>query len=182
MGAFIDLTGQKFGMLTVVERVETSKCGSAKWLCKCDCGQFTVVRGWDIRNQINRQVSCGCWKRELGRKRFLGKTGSKHPNWKGGRHTTKRGYVNVYAPEHPNSRSDGYVFEHTKVMSEHLDRPLLSEETVHHKNGIRDDNRIENLELWAKNHGCGSRVTDQIAYALRVLKQYAPETLSTEYK
>ena len=63
----------------------------------------------------------------------------------------KDGYVLVRIPEHPNLQSNGYIREHRLVMSNFLKRPLLSHEIVHHKNGIRDDNRIENLELLTRS-------------------------------
>ena len=67
-------------------------------------------------------------------------------NWKGGRSTTQ-GYIRIYLPEHPFA-SYGYVFEHRLVMEEHLGRYLTSKEVVHHKNGNRADNRLENLKLF----------------------------------
>ena len=57
----IDLTGQKFGRLTVVER-HGVKDGHAAWLCKCDCGNTTVVNGRNLRN--GRTTSCGCLHKE----------------------------------------------------------------------------------------------------------------------
>ena len=63
---------------------------------------------------------------------------------------TKQGYVLVWNPNHPNAnkgKGKGYIFEHRLVMSEHLGRALEKNEVVHHKNGNKSDNRIENLEL-----------------------------------
>lgn len=85
------------------------------------------------------------------------------------------GYVRLYLPEHPNARKDGYVSEHTVVMSEHLGRSLLKSENVHHRNGIRDDNRIENLELWNKSQPSGKRVRDLIEYANEIHALYGTD-------
>jgi hypothetical protein len=90
-----------------------------------------------------------------------------------------RGYVLLFEPTHPNAHRDGYVAEHTKVMAARLGRPLERFEEVHHKNGIRSDNRPENLELWARGmQPPGSRVSDLIDAAVRVLKLYRPDLLA----
>ena len=88
--------------------------------------------------------------------------GDKNPRWKGGRQIS-RGYVLIFAPDHPTriGKMRKYVFEHRLVMEKMLGRILTEDETVHHKNGIRDDNRPENLELWASSHPYGQRAQEK---------------------
>ena len=59
MGKFIDLTGQKFGKLTVIKRVENDKFKNVMWLCRCECGNIKKIRGF----QVKKSKSCGCLTR-----------------------------------------------------------------------------------------------------------------------
>jgi len=78
--------------------------------------------------------------------------GEKHPGWKGGR-KSKPGYytyIHIYSdnPFYNIADKSGWVGEHRLIVAQHLGRCLEKHEVVHHKNGIKDDNRIENLELF----------------------------------
>ena len=58
MGKFIDLTGEKYGLLTVIKRVDNDIKGNSQWLCSCDCGNQIVARGYNLKNR--NTSSCGC--------------------------------------------------------------------------------------------------------------------------
>lgn len=74
---------------------------------------------------------------------------SSHPNWNGGRYKTSEGYILAHAPDnHPYKNPSGLVFEHRLIMEDNLGRFLTKIEEVHHINRKREDNRIENLQLF----------------------------------
>jgi hypothetical protein len=94
---------------------------------------------------------------------------------KGSGYIAKSGYKFIHKKGHPNATYQGSIAEHIYIMSEHIGRPLRKDESVHHKNGIRSDNRIENLELWNKTQPSGQRVEDKIKWAIELLKEYGYE-------
>lgn len=167
----IDLTGQQFGRWTVLQRAENTATGTARWLCRCSCGKERSVISQSLR--LGRSTSCGCFHNEF----MYRRSGENHPSYKEGRIKGSGGYVLILNRNHLRSRK-GYVFEHILVMEKSIGRSLITGETVHHKNGIKHDNRIENLELWTGNHAPGVRVSDMVQYCVDYLRQYAPEKLA----
>ena len=81
---------------------------------------------------------------------------------------SKDGYVQV-------SRNGKTYFEHRLIMEEMLGRSLFPNENVHHKNGLRRDNRPSNLELWTSSQPSGQRVTDLLAWAHEIIERYETE-------
>lgn len=91
------------------------------------------------------------------------------------------GYILVRAPKgHPGARHDGSIYEHRLVMEEHLGRVVYPEEVVHHINGVRDDNRIENLQLRRSRaeHGHGHERIEDVMHALDVLEKLINKGMS----
>ena len=90
----------------------------------------------------------------------------------GATRVTPHGYVVVNLPSHPMSNTSGWVYEHRLVMSELIGRPLYRDENVHHKNGVKTDNRPENLELWSTFQPQGQKVEDLLQWAQEIFDRY----------
>jgi hypothetical protein len=82
------------------------------------------------------------------------------------------GYVVEYMPGHIQADKGGKVLQHRRLYSDLIGRRLHSYENIHHKNGDRKDNRIENLELWVKRQPSGQRVEDLVKWAKWILLEY----------
>ena len=108
--------------------------------CECGCGEIIQLKGWHYEKHgvIPRFI--------VGHNPAVYFKKGNKGNWKGGR-IKCNGYWLIYKPDHPkaNVMGKGYVREQRLIMEEHLGRYLENNEVVHHINGIRDDNRMENL-------------------------------------
>ena len=94
--------------------------------------------------------------------------------WRGGRSKNANGYVLIKVAA-ARAGKRGYVFEHRLVMERIIGRALLRSENVHHINGVRDDNRPENLELWTSSQPSGQRVADKLAEARKIIALYGAQ-------
>jgi hypothetical protein len=162
------------------------KCGKKGISTKNMCANCYAYRNGVKKPDLNKKCEkCGklgvyhknrcrsCYRARLQRKILSDDIPVQKHAKRGEACITPDGYRIITKKGHPNSRKkDGRILEHTFVMSEFIKRPLIKGETVHHKNGVRDDNRIENLELWSTNHPPGQRVKDKIEWAKEILKQY----------
>lgn len=146
-----------------LSKAECALCGKEFWRMPCLLRRYSV-------NYCSR--TCGNRVTAEGLK--ITRSGPGNAAWNGGRQRTNAGYVYVWKPDHPKATKKGCVLEHRLVMEQILGRYLLPFENVHHKNGIRDDNRPNNLELWVKSQPAGQRVADAVTWAEEILKLYKP--------
>lgn len=147
----------------IVKKLSTIEIGKL-------CGvTMTPIRKALIRFNIPRRS-----RREIAMSFDI--TGENNPNYKNGKHTQKNGYVrvlinrnNIFAPMRDNK---GYILEHRLVMAKHLRKCLEPWEIIHHINGIKNDNRIENLILIdGENHNCFHKQIEELKKEVKELKE-----------
>ena len=136
--------------------------------------QKEEIRIKKICEHCGQIFNCPPWLLKLPkprRRRFCSKeccrlhrSGENSPRWNGGLYFEK-GYANLWIKGERKRRC-------RYIMETILGRELLSKETVHHRNGIKSDDRPENLELWSNSHPPGQRVVDKIKWARNFLEQY----------
>lgn len=143
-----NLIGQKFGLLTVIAEYG-SRNGHALWKCQCECGNIKISTTGILNSGGIK--SCGCL-------RF--RNGKEHPNYKKGFHVTEHGYKEVSIEN--CKKSHRYYAEHRLVMEKYLKRKLHSEEVVHHINGNKLDNRIENLIVLSREEHAAIHARERV--------------------
>ena len=125
------------------------RCRQEQSMKHCECGK-----------KIHKNsVSCRSCNKKLGSK-------PPKPIEERSRRVHSSGYVYLSLPDRSN------YAEHRYVMEQHLGRRLLPGENVHHINGVRSDNRIENLELWVTSQPAGQRPADLIKWAEEIIELY----------
>lgn len=138
---------------------------------------YSCLECWRLRRYSDGNTCSGCGERVINKSthcRSCVPRGPEAANFKTGRFLRRDGYIHLSGHRgHPNAYANGYIPEHVYVMSQYLGRPLIKGESVHHKNGVRDDNRLENLELWSRGQPAGQRIADKVAWAREILKLYA---------
>lgn len=155
----------------------------ARGMCQMHYARWSRLGSVDLPQRPDRPTRCevvGCGKRRIAlglcqmhyeRKRKGLPNWADPSEWKkrdGAGHLSPRdGYVTIYVDRKK-------VKEHRHLMELKIGRPLLRQEDVHHKNGVRHDNRIGNLELWSHSQPRGQRAVDKLAWAREIIALYQP--------
>lgn len=150
----------------------------------CDnCGEpflrLPQLVNFNKKRSERKETYCSrkCSNEITAEKHRTSRLGEKNANWKGGKTINPQGYVVINNAKNHTINPKKQAKEHRIVMEKKLNRPLFKNEMIHHKNGNRQDNRIENLEIWIKGHPWGQRVEDVIPWCIKILKRYKPEIL-----
>lgn len=101
-----------------------------KAISESNRGRVSPLKGKHLSNETKAKIAQAHKLKGMGHKKIRGD-----------------GYVAIYYPDYPSSNKNGYVMEHVYVMEQHIGRLLNEDEVVHHKNHIRSDNDINNLQL-----------------------------------
>lgn len=154
----------------------STKCGGIgrqlsdeQWQVTCvQCGKLMPIQR-KPGGTVNRQKHlCSTECRALFRRLDYQK---RHPEQAPTTRMQKNGYIRIIIPG-KDGKPSRETFEHRYVMEQHLGRELYPEETVHHKDGNRQHNALENLELFSSRHGPGQRVIDKVQFAIDMLRLY----------
>lgn len=187
MKSFVTAYVKKFGHEPMYCSVQCSGAGrraanatTQVFVCE-NCGKTENRRAYNAKGRTKyytdqKYCSVECKNAGLANvaeKRFLA--------GKVGRHVKRHGYVWLSIPANLNGGLKGEILEHRYVMEQFLGRKLYARETVHHKNGNRQDNSIENLELFAGNHGPGQEVRDLVPWWIDMLERY-PQFITDELR
>jgi len=136
-------------------------------LCSVD---LTLIEYWMKKLCVKTRTKSNARKLYLSKNPQAMK-GKNHPRWTGGGRREGYDYIYVYQPNHPDATHAGYVLEHRLVMEKKLGRRLIKDEIVHHINGVRNDNRSENLLLETKrSHPIGYAGGYQAGYNIAMSK------------
>ena len=134
-------------MKRIIIRQEKTKRGT-KYYLQCNfCKKTFMILGYRFNQGLGGFCSHSCRAKKLSNFQKGNLLGKNNPAWKGGRTINNFGYVLIHKSNHPSRSSDDYVLEHHIIMEQKLGRYLKDDEIVHHINGNKSDNRIENLIL-----------------------------------
>jgi len=151
--------GDKFNRLKVIKPVWVKK--QKKWECECECG---IIKNYSTTDLTTGRIkSCGCYNKEVASLRMSGKN---NPFWNGGKTINKRGYIEIKFGENRGK------LEHRILYEQYYGIKLKKHQNIHHINGIKSDNRIENLELWDTSQPGGQKIEDKIKFYFKLVEEY----------